>query len=439
MEEQRKVMANSKYDQRIAIDNNLVHDYFDDIDIDIYADAIEAPCLSQLRAIVNTPAFEHEQIRIMPDVHSSHASVVGFTSTIRSGLVVPNIVGGDIGCGVLCVPFKARKGIDFAKLDKTIRSLIPSSVGRMNDAPRATFDDKNQLVCWSSLPSKDYIDLSLGTLGGSNHFIEVDRAQVDGTTYLSIHTGSRNFGTTVAKWWQQRAYDIRLADPSSIAVVSSRNIADFVADDMTDMLQPNASQQHGTIRTVPFELCWLDGDDALGYLHDMQICCEYARTNRRIIADTIMKAMKWKRCGDDIDTMHNYIDTDVDGIDAGLGIVRKGAVSARSDERFVVPMNMSDGILMCIGKGNDDWNMSAPHGAGRLMSRKDARNTIAMSEYKKSMKDVWSTSVSNLTVDEAPQAYKPMDEIVSKLSDTCDIVDRLSCLYNFKAEEMPKR
>ena len=439
MEEQRKVMANSKYDQRIAIDNNLVHDYFDDIDIDIYADAIEAPCLSQLRAIVNTPAFEHEQIRIMPDVHSSHASVVGFTSTIRSGLVVPNIVGGDIGCGVLCVPFKARKGIDFAKLDKTIRSLIPSSVGRMNDAPRATFDDKNQLVCWSSLPSKDYIDLSLGTLGGSNHFIEVDRAQVDGTTYLSIHTGSRNFGTTVAKWWQQRAYDIRLADPSSIAVVSSRNIADFVADDMTDMLQPNASQQHGTIRTVPFELCWLDGDDALGYLHDMQICCEYARTNRRIIADTIMKAMKWKRCGDDIDTMHNYIDTDVDGIDAGLGIVRKGAVSARSDERFVVPMNMSDGILMCIGKGNDDWNMSAPHGAGRFMSRKDARNTIAMTEYRKSMKDVWSTSVSNLTVDEAPQAYKPMDEIVSKLSDTCDIVDSLSCLYNFKAEEMPKR
>lgn len=439
MEEQRKVMANSKYDQRIAIDNNLVHDYFDDIDIDIYADAIEAPCLSQLRAIVNTPAFEHEQIRIMPDVHSSHASVVGFTSTIRSGLVVPNIVGGDIGCGVLCVPFKARKGIDFAKLDKTIRSLIPSSVGRMNDAPRATFDDKNQLVCWSSLPSKDYIDLSLGTLGGSNHFIEVDRAQVDGTTYLSIHTGSRNFGTTVAKWWQQRAYDIRLADPSSIAVVSSRNIADFVADDMTDMLQPNASQQHGTIRTVPFELCWLDGDDALGYLHDMQTCCEYARTNRRIIADTIMKAMKWKRCGDDIDTMHNYIDTDVDGIDAGLGIVRKGAVSARSDERFVVPMNMSDGILMCIGKGNDDWNMSAPHGAGRFMSRKDARNTIAMTEYRKSMKDVWSTSVSNLTVDEAPQAYKPMDEIVSKLSDTCDIVDSLSCLYNFKAEEMPKR
>ena len=283
MEEQRKVMANSKYDQRIAIDNNLVHDYFDDIDIDIYADAIEAPCLSQLRAIVNTPAFEHEQIRIMPDVHSSHASVVGFTSTIRSGLVVPNIVGGDIGCGVLCVPFKARKGIDFAKLDKTIRSLIPSSVGRMNDAPRATFDDKNQLVCWSSLPSKDYIDLSLGTLGGSNHFIEVDRAQVDGTTYLSIHTGSRNFGTTVAKWWQQRAYDIRLADPSSIAVVSSRNIADFVADDMTDMLQPNASQQHGTIRTVPFEL---SGSTATMRLAICMTCRPAASTRGRTAASS---------------------------------------------------------------------------------------------------------------------------------------------------------
>lgn len=434
-------MSVNKYDQRTSINKVFVQEYFGDIDIEIYADAVDASCLSQLRAIVNTPAFEHEQIRIMPDVHSSHASVVGFTSTIRNGLVVPSIVGGDIGCGVLCVPFKAKKGTDFAKLDKTIRSLIPSSVGRMNDAPIATFDDKEQLVCWESLPSKDHIDLSLGTLGGSNHFIEVDRSQDDGTTYLSIHTGSRNFGTTVAKWWQQRAYDVRLADPSSIALVSSRSIDDFVASDMTDDVsrQADASQQHGTIRNVPFELCWIDGDDALGYLHDMQICCEYASTNRRIIADTIMKAMKWKRCGGDIDTMHNYIDTDVDGIEAGLGIVRKGAVSARSGERFVVQMNMSDGILMCVGNGNDDWNMSAPHGAGRLMSRKDARNTIAMTEYRKSMKDVWSTSVSNLTVDEAPQAYKPMDEIVGKLSDTCDIVDRLSCLYNFKAEEVPKR
>ena len=431
-------MSVNKYDQRTSINKVFVQEYFGDIDIEIYADAVDASCLSQLRAIVNTPAFEHEQIRIMPDVHSSHASVVGFASTIRNGLVVPSIVGGDIGCGVLCVPFKAKKGTDFAKLDKTIRSLIPSSVGRMNDAPIATFDDKEQLVCWESLPSKDHIDLSLGTLGGSNHFIEVDRSQDDGTTYLSIHTGSRNFGTTVAKWWQQRAYDVRLADPSSIALVSSRSIDDFVASDMTDDVsrQADASQQHGTIRNVPFELCWIDGDDALGYLHDMQICCEYASTNRRIIADTIMKAMKWKRCGGDIDTMHNYIDTDVDGIEAGLGIVRKGAVSARSGERFVVPMNMSDGILMCVGNGNDDWNMSAPHGAGRLMSRKDARNTIAMTEYRKSMTDVWSTSVSNLTVDEAPQAYKPMEEILRLIEPTAEVVTMVKTRLNIK--DIPK-
>lgn len=364
------------------------------MDLKIFAD-IDDACAAQIAAISALPPFENSKIRIMPDAHSGVNSVVGFTATIEDK-VIPNIVGGDIGCGVLAVQLKKpKKGLDFAKLDKIIRSEVPSGTGNIRRTVYRdfSFDDMH---CWDVLPNKHVIPLSLGTLGAGNHFIAVDKDE-DGSFWLVIHSGSRNLGTKVAERYQE--------------IAGARCGIDIAED-------------------VAWSMCWLEGDEMVSYLHDMDIACDFAAENRAAMADVIMKAYGLK-AADKIESVHNYIDT------ANM-IIRKGAIDASADTPLIVPLNMADGCVVGSGLGNGDWNLSAPHGAGRAMTRADARQNIPVAEYKQAMKKVWSSCVGADTVDESPQAYKDPVAVLDLAADTMVIESRLSEVYNFKAATKEK-
>lgn len=361
----------------------------DDIDIEFLVGSMpEYSVISQLNRIVQLPPFKDEKIRIMPDVHSGKSSVVGFTATVSSDMVVPNIVSGDAGCGVLTVEFKpSKKGADFQKLDKFLHETIGDRrfAGRAEDMPF----NLEELACFDALPNKNTIPSSMGTLGGGNHFISVEQDVKNKQNWLLIHTGSRNLGTQVAKIYQDAA-------------------------------------DCGGETGIPYDLKWCTGQTTRDYLHDLELAQRFALANRRSIAKSVLKAMKWKEV-DSLDTMHNYID-----LSGELPIVRKGAVSAKAGERLVIPMNMAFGSFLCTGLGEGEWNQSAPHGAGRLMSRSDAKETLSMNEYKESMKGVWTSCVSIDTVDEAPGAYKAPDDIASVLEETVSIDTHIQSKYNFK-------
>lgn len=360
-----------------------------DIDIEFLSGSMpDAAVISQLNRIVQLPPFKGERIRIMPDVHSGKSSVIGFTSTMSSDKVIPNIVSGDIGCGVLDVSFKpSKKGVDFAKLDKFLHETIGDRRfdGRADDMPF----DLAELDCFDSLPNKNTIPSSMGTLGSGNHFCEVGYDEASKTWHLLIHTGSRNLGAQVAKLYQEAA-------------------------------------DCGGEQGIPYDLKWCEGKDSESYLHDLDLAQNFATENRRSIARSILKAMKWKEI-DSLDTMHNYIDMSGD-----VPIVRKGAVSSGAGERIVIPMNMAFGSYLCTGLGASEWNASAPHGAGRIMSRSDAKETLSVSDYKKAMDGVWSSCVGSGTIDEAPSAYKPPEEIASVLGETASIDGHIESRYNFK-------
>lgn len=361
----------------------------DDIDIEFLVGSMpEYSVISQLNRIVQLPPFKGEKIRIMPDVHSGKSSVVGFTSTISGDMVVPNIVSGDIGCGVLAVEFKpSKKGIDFQKLDKFLHETIGDRrfAGRPEDMPFGL----EELACFDALPNKNTIPSSMGTLGGGNHFVSIEQDVKNKQNWLLIHTGSRNLGTQVAKIYQGAA---------------------------------DCGDETG----IPYDLKWCTGQTTKDYLHDLELAQRFALANRRFIAKSVLKAMKWKEV-DSFDTMHNYIDSSGE-----VPVVRKGSVSAKQGERLVIPMNMAFGSFLCTGLGRDAWNQSAPHGAGRIMSRSDAKETLSMSEYRESMRNVWTSCVSTDTVDEAPGAYKSPDDIASVLGETVSIDTHIQSKYNFK-------
>ena len=360
-----------------------------DIDIEFLVGSMpEYSVITQLNRIVQLPPFQDEKIRIMPDVHSGKSSVVGFTSTISGDMVVPNIVSGDSGCGVLAIGFKpSKKGIDFQKLDKFLHETIGDKrfEGRAGDMPF----ELEELACFDALPNKNTIPSSMGTLGSGNHFVSIEQNVANKQNWLLIHTGSRNLGTQVAKIYQDAA-------------------------------------DCGGETGIPYDLKWCSGQATRDYLHDLELAQRFAIANRRSIAKSILKAMKWKEV-DSFDTMHNYIDFTGD-----TPILRKGSVSARQGERLVIPMNMAFGSFLCTGLGKDEWNQSAPHGAGRIMSRSDAKETLSMSDYKEAMKDVWTSCVSIDTVDEAPGAYKAPDNIASVLGETVNIDSHIRTRYNFK-------
>lgn len=353
----------------------------------VYADVIDSGAEGLLRALCGSSLSEGSVIRVMPDVHAGKGCAVGTTMTVGER-VAPGLVGVDIGCGMTALRVSGRRP-ELQKLDKLVREKIPAGRSVREEPHRfAAEAELDRLHCRRHIQA-DKVLRSIGTLGGGNHFIELDRGE-DGAYWLIIHSGSRRLGLETAKYYQDEAF-----------------------------------RQCPT--GTPYELAWAEGELRCSYLHDMEIVQAFAALNRRAIAAELVRGMKWD-VEEEFSTVHNYIDTE-------NMILRKGAVSAGAGERLVIPMNMRDGCLLCVGKGNPDWNCSAPHGAGRLMSRADARASFTLSQYKKEMQGIYSTSINRGTLDESPMAYKPMEAILAQIGPTVEVTGRLLPIYNFKAGE----
>ncbi len=389
-------------------------------DVKIFAETVEDEALDQIRELSEHPVSDGSKIRIMPDVHAGKGCTIGTTMTITDR-VCPNLVGVDIGCGMYAVLLGDVK-IDYQFLDSIIRSEIPSGTN-IRTKKIASFDMLKKLRC--PVADIERAELSIGTLGGGNHFIEIDEDSL-GRPWLIIHTGSRHLGLEVANYYQQVAIK-KLQMPPEGYIKSV--VEQLKAEGKTQEIQKTVEliKKEHKAKAKQKDLAYLEGDDLNDYLHDMEIVQEFAAINREQIALQILLHLAISPVRH-FHTIHNYIDTQ-------NKILRKGAVSAETQKELVIPMNMRDGVLLCIGLGNEDWNCSAPHGAGRIMSRKKAKETISLEEYQLSMKDIFSTSVGEDTLDEAPFAYKSIDEIRKLIQPTCGCVDVLKPKYNFKASE----
>lgn len=400
-------------------------------DLKIFTENIEQEALNQIYTLVKQPAFSDCKIRIMPDVHAGAGCVIGFTADLGEK-VIPNIVGVDIGCGMLTTNL-GNIDIDFEKLDKIIREYVPS--GRKvheEENSSVASDIIEKLHCEEQLKNIDWLKRSCGTLGGGNHFIEVDNDSKN-NKYLVIHSGSRNVGKQVAEIYQQIAID-DISGKSNFKQDSEELIAKYKKCKREREISKAIKELKQSYKTntakIPRELSYLVGKHREMYLHDMKLCQEFAEINRRTIQRIICYRMDWKvtKETEQFQTIHNYIEHDTN-------IVRKGAISAKMGERVLIPINMRDGCILGIGKGNEDWNYSAPHGAGRTMSRSKAKESILLEEYQKAMDGIFTTSVNTSTIDESPMAYKTMDEIIGNIKDTVEIVDIIKPIYNFKANE----
>lgn len=397
-------------------------------DATVYAQTVEQSALDQIELLCSQEFTKGAKIRIMPDVHTGAGCVIGFTANLGD-MVIPNIVGVDIGCGMLCVKL-GNVDVDFYKLDEIIRKYVPSGTavqeGRLTKYPAL-----QQMHCYRLLKQTKRIERSIGTLGGGNHFIEID-ADDNGCKYLVIHTGSRNLGKQVAEYYQNMAYDI-LCGKDKLFEEQKRIIEEYKAagrkTEIQDTIKKLKAEFKAKTTDVPKELCYLTGEYRQRYLDDMSVCQEFATLNRQTIANLILTNYFGKgiELFDSFETVHNYIDLK-------NNVVRKGAVSAQRGEMLLIPINMRDGSLICVGKGNADWNCSAPHGAGRLMSRGAARDLLSIDEYQKEMAGVFSTCVKESTIDESPMAYKNKDEIVTQITPTADVLLQIKPIYNFKAD-----
>ncbi|MBQ2955491.1 MAG: RtcB family protein [Clostridia bacterium] len=387
-----------------------------------YAKIIEEEAIEQIRRMCDHDFTAGSVIRIMPDVHAGKGCTIGTTMTVTDK-VVPNIVGVDIGCGMYTVRLNERE-IDFARLDDAAH-YVPSG---MNVWPgRIEAFDLTRLRCYRELKDAPRLERSLGTLGGGNHFIEVDRSQ-DGTLYLVVHTGSRNLGTQVAGHYQKLAVELQQGK-EEFFLRRDRLIEEYKAAGRRSEIQAALKDLKWTPNplSIPEDLCWLSGRHLDDYLHDVVICQEFARRSRELIASILMERSGLTPA-EAFHTIHNYIDTDE-------MILRKGAIAAHKGEKVLIPVNMRDGSILAVGRGNPEWNYSAPHGAGRLMSRTAARESLNMEEYLASMNGIYTTSVNLSTIDEAPMAYKSLGDIVDVVRESVDIIDVMKPIYNFKAAD----
>ena len=382
-------------------------------EVKVFAETFENEAYEQVMTLANFEPYKNSKIRIMPDSHAGKGCTIGTTMTITNK-VTPNLVGVDIGCGMLVVELCQRE-IDLKKLDDVIHRHVPSGFNT-HPVPIHSFDFK-KLRCAKHV-DLDRALLSIGSLGGGNHFIEVDRSE-DGQLFLVIHSGTRNLGVGVCNYYQNLAYEklVGMADGRNelIRTLKAQGREKDINSELQKLQRPKISK----------ELAYLEGENFEDYINDMEIVQQFASFNRKAIAELILEYMDL-HVADIFETIHNYIDTK-------NMILRKGAVSAQKGERFIVPINMRDGSLICFGKGNADWNCSAPHGAGRLMSRNKAKEVISMKEYEDSMQGVYTTSVNDSTIDEAPQVYKPISEIMEAIKPTAGIVEVIRPIYNFKA------
>ena len=402
----------------------------------IFTNNADEETLSQVKELLNQAFVKDLKIRIMPDTHAGKGCVIGTTMTLKDK-VVPNLVGVDIGCGMLVAKIDATN-IDFQRLDRGIRKKVPSGYKiRGREIATSNADkliapvDINRAFC------------SLGTLGGGNHFIEID-TDSEGAFWLVIHTGSRHLGLEVCEHYQDVAWRKIVGEKPNGESIYKRKIMDTILTLKAEKRERDIQTELEKIRKefcylrgkkeylpvefkgMPHYLAYVEGEDFQNYIHDMKITQEHATINRHIILREIVNNMEWNVL-DRFETIHNYIDTD-------KMILRKGAVSAEKGERLIIPMNMRDGSLICIGKGKPDWNKSAPHGAGRIMSRTQAHQEIKFEDFKESMKGIWSSCVQKSTIDESPMVYKPMEEIVKNIKSAVEITETIKPVYNFKAK-----
>lgn len=403
----------------------------------IFTKDIEEVAIEQINLLLEQESFKDCKVRIMPDVHAGKGCVIGFTADLGDK-VIPNIVGVDIGCGMLCVNL-GHDELNLEKLDKVINENIPA--GRnIRENKLINFDKINDLYCLRELKETKKFNRAIGTLGGGNHFIEVDVDEED-NKYLVIHTGSRNLGKQVADYYQNLA--IELCSGKEEMFKRKEEIIKTYKEqgrksEIQKALKELESEYKQNKPELPNELCYLEGKYREIYLHDMKICQEYASLNRLQIAKeilmnyfqlTFVTEIEYPPIMEDrFETIHNYISFEDN-------VVRKGAIRANKGERVIIPINMRDGSIIAVGKGNKEWNNSAPHGAGRLMSRRKAKETFNLEEFKKSMEDIYSTSVLEETIDEAPFVYKPMQEIIDNIQDTVEIERIIKPIYNFKAKD----
>ena len=389
-----------------------------------YASIIEPKAIDQIRRMCDYEFTRGSKIRIMPDVHAGKGCTIGTTMTVVDK-AVPNIVGVDIGCGMYTVEL-GKEDIDLKKLDVAAH-FIPSGMNVWNDI-QENFNIE-ELKCYDQLINIDWLKCSLGSLGGGNHFIEVDVSE-DGTKYLIIHSGSRNLGKQVAQIYQEKAID--QCKGISVYKEEKNNIVENLKaegrfQEIETALKIFEKKKLEQAIDMPDDLCYVSGKLLEDYLYDVEICQRFAKRNRELMAEIILKQTGIISYSS-FHTIHNYIDMQE-------MILRKGSIAAHDGEKVLIPINMRDGSVLAIGKGNSEWNCSAPHGAGRLMSRMQAKENISLEDYKKSMEGVYTTSVNLETLDEAPMAYKSLNDIIDVIKETVDIIEVMKPIYNFKASE----
>ncbi len=386
-----------------------------------YASVVESDAIEQIRRMCSYEITAGSRIRIMPDVHAGRGCTVGTTMTV-SDKVVPNIVGTDIGCGMYTVNL-GRSPIDFAEIDLTARDGL--SGNNLSRIKNRNFSYEG-LRCYRDLNNLSGMKQSLGTLGGGNHFIEIDEA-VDGTRYLIVHSGSRSLGKQVAEFYQNLAIKFNNGYEVNCDAGGKYSRSEKKSGQRKTGRELSAARQsgNGSSSGIPDDLCFLSGRYLDDYLHDVEICQAFARLNREIIADILLNGAGLTG-RESFHTVHNYVDT-------REMILRKGAIAAHDGEIVLIPINMRDGCVLARGRGNPEWNYSAPHGAGRLLSRGTAKSSLDMNEYRESMKGIYTTSVNESTLDESPMAYKSLHDIVDVIDDTVEVLDIMRPVYNFKA------
>lgn len=389
-----------------------------------FARVIDDTAIEQIRTMCDTPFTEGSQIRIMPDVHAGTGCTIGTTMTVH-GKAVPNVVGVDIGCGMYSVKLNTSD-MDFEKIDEAAH-YIPSGFKVWEECIESF--DLTKLRCYHRLHDVKRLEYSLGTLGGGNHFIEVDRDS-SGACWLVVHSGSRNLGKQVAKYYQDLAVELQKGK-DDLTHRRDALIAEYKASgrvlEIAEALENLKKEYQESKPVTPRDLCWLYGSSLEDYLHDVEICQRFAVRSRELMAEILLQRTGMQAV-ESFHTIHNYIDTDE-------MILRKGAIAAHKGERVLIPINMRDGSVLAIGRGNPDWNYSAPHGAGRILSRSEAREKLKVTDFAAAMEGVYTTSVNENTLDESPMAYKSLEDIVEVIRDSVDIVDIMKPIYNFKASD----
>ncbi len=408
--------------------------------VKIFTDNIDASALEQISTLLSIDVFSDKKIRIMPDVHTGAGCVIGFTGDLGDK-VIPNIVGVDIGCGMRILNLGKLSGIDFHAFHEHIRGNVPSGmrvredrfgfeplVGEEMEIYREAKQLVTELYCYREIMNTGRINKAIGSLGGGNHFIELDKDD-EGNVYLVIHTGSRNLGKQVAENYQAKAIKHLTAGADEFEETIKRTIEEYKAagrrSELQSVIKKMRKARQEAEPSLPAALCYVEGEAREQYLHDMRLCQRWAVLNRKLISLLLMRFFPNVEVKEEFESVHNYISDD--------NIIRKGAISAAAGERCIIPLNMRDGSLLCTGKGNPDWNYSAPHGAGRVLSRTQAYEKISMKDFEASMKGIYSESVNEFTRDESPMVYKPAKEIIANIGDTVNIDAIVRPIFNFKA------